>query len=511
MSKSAFLADTIKSLGCELDQEETFNFLAEQLRLFTVPPNRRRFSVETLILAFTLFHKSNACYTELQNTLCLPSKRMLRDISSNLSVNAGAQCEIYLEKKATLLKQHEKLVNLQLDEIHIKPKISYQAGQIVGSADNQKEEAATRIQAFMISSIMSKNKDIVSLVPVAKMTGDYLFELITKVIINVTNAGFTVNSVISDNNVINRKAFMLLSKTNSLQSYFLNPVNNSRIYILFDSVLKCIRNNWLNMKSNDKTFGFPDIDNCNLIHKASFYTLDKLYEMEKGSTIKKAYMLNYKSIHPHSIERQNVKLALRIFHVNNAAALRTLGPHNETLSNWQGTALFIDYILKFWNIFNVKTTVEGIHKRLPDCDPIRSINSHQMIWMAKFVSWLQSWKLYSMNHPNSFLTNETFIALSHTVKTVLVMIPDLLQHHNLKYILLSKFQTDNLEGRFGLYRQLSGCNYLVSVKDVMYSERKLKIKGLLRLFSSSKGVLTVSDFIASFSDIKTNKQDSSFI
>ena len=27
---------------------------------------------------------------------------------------------------------------------------------------------------------------------------------------------------------------------------------------------------------------------------------------------------------------------------------------------------------------------------LPDCDPIRSINSHQMIWMAKFVSWLQS-------------------------------------------------------------------------------------------------------------------------
>ena len=45
----------------------------------------------------------------------------------------------------------------------------------------------------------------------------------------------------------------------------------------------------------------------------------------------------------------------------------------------------------------------------------------------------------------------------------------------------------------------------------MYSERKLKIKGLLRLFSASKGVLTVSDFIASFSDIKTNKQDSSFI
>ena len=44
-----------------------------------------------------------------------------------------------------------------------------------------------QIQTFMISSIMSENKDIVSLVPVAIMTGVYLFKLITKVIINVTN------------------------------------------------------------------------------------------------------------------------------------------------------------------------------------------------------------------------------------------------------------------------------------------------------------------------------------
>ena len=52
---------------------------------------------------------------------------------------------------------------------------------------------------------------------------------------------------------------------------------------------------------------------------------------------------------------------------------------------------------------------------------------------------------------------------------------DIIQHHNLRYILLSKFQTDNLEGRYGLYKQ-HGCNYLVIVKDVMHSERKLKVK-----------------------------------
>ena len=145
------------------------------------------------------------------------------------------------------------------DEIHIKPCLSYQSGQLFGAADNQKEKVATQSQAFMISSIKSKNKDVVSLVPVAKMTGQYLYEPLQNVIINITNAGFIVNSVISDNNVINRSAFKLLAGADTLQPYFLNPVNKSRVYIiLFDSVhiMKCIRNKWLNVKSIDRNSHF---------------------------------------------------------------------------------------------------------------------------------------------------------------------------------------------------------------------------------------------------------------
>ena len=116
-----------------------------------------------------------------------------------------------------------------------------------------------------------------------------------------------------------------------------------------------------------------------------------------------------------------------------------------------------------------------------------------------------------MNNSKSFLTNDAFMTLLHVVKTILIMIPNHSQHQNLRYILLSKFQTDNSEGCFGLYKQLSSCNYLLSVKYVMHSERKQKIKGLLCLFTTSKGVLTVGDLIASFRDNKTNKQNFSFI
>ena len=141
----------------------------------------------------------------------------------------------------------------------------------------------------MVSSVLSKNKDVVSLIPVSKMTAEYLTELIRTVIVNLTKAGSIVCSVLSDNNVVNRKAFIALSGLPTLQPFFYNPVNNAKVYVLFDSVhiLKCIRNNWLNAKSLDKTFSFPDIDDHSLIYNSSFNTLDKLYTLERGLTIKK--------------------------------------------------------------------------------------------------------------------------------------------------------------------------------------------------------------------------------
>ena len=83
---------------------------------------------------------------------------------------------------------------------------------------------------------------------------------------------------------------------------------------LFDSVhiLKCIRNNWINLKNFERTFTFPGFNDYNEIFCASFVELEHIYEMEKSLTIKQAYRVSWKALHQHSIERQNVKLALHI-------------------------------------------------------------------------------------------------------------------------------------------------------------------------------------------------------
>ena len=261
-SKCQTIADSLLALGESIDNVPSCNFLSEQILLLCCRPHARRYSVDMIISAFSFFHRSRACYVERQKILTLPSIRLLKDISSNLS-STGNLSLSYLKNKADCLDHKELLVNIQLDEVHITSKLVYHSGKVIGSADNTDQpKPANRLQCFMLSSIMSPNRDVVCLVPVQRMTSEYLTQLIKDVIRIVTGAGYTIVSILSDNNVVNRKSFISLGGSDNLLPYMINPVNNvDKIYFLFDSVhlLKSVRNNWINLKNTHKTFTFPDI------------------------------------------------------------------------------------------------------------------------------------------------------------------------------------------------------------------------------------------------------------
>ena len=95
-SSSKALAHNVESFGVTIQREETCNFLAEQIRLLTTAAKGRRYSIDMLIYAFNLYHKSPACYEEVRKVLCLPSKHLIRDISSNIRVDSGNICQKYL-------------------------------------------------------------------------------------------------------------------------------------------------------------------------------------------------------------------------------------------------------------------------------------------------------------------------------------------------------------------------------------------------------------------------------
>ena len=186
----------------------------------------------------------------------LPYNTPLRDVASHLNTGGDTSSYKYLRNKVKYLKQHELLVTLQLDEIHIKPKMTYQNGKLIGNSGNNITRQSNRIQ----------------------------------------------------------------------------------------------------------TLTYPNFSDNDLIMHASFRNLITIYHMEKESILKEGFQLTWKSLFPNSIERQNVKLALKVFDRTTVAALEILGPQTDALDNWKGTASFINIIVKFWNIVNVKNTTKGLHK-----------------------------------------------------------------------------------------------------------------------------------------------------
>ena len=214
----------------------------------------------------------------------------------------------------------------------------------------------------------------------------------------------------------------------------------------------------------------------------------KLYLNERSNIIKTAPKLSQKVLFPSSFERQNVKYVLALFNEFTIAGLKS-----QSASNFNGTIEFLQCILKWWNIVNVKTLFKGQAKRLSEATAITEEHHDNILFLKKFCLWLDEWENISVpSYENTpikgrvgKLTKETLFALRHTSATLIECTSYLLNELEYSYILLGKFQTDQLENRFGLYRRMSGCNYNVSVSQILESEKTLKIMNLLKVRSTN--------------------------
>ena len=144
------------------------------------------------------------------------------------------------------------------------------------------------------------------------MPAEELLMHLKNMLLVVQKADYLVVSIITDGNRINNKLFKLLSgiaHKNELPLFIPYVVGSTRkIFLLFDSVhiLKCVRNNWINLKNYRKTLIFPEIDSLGNMVQASFVDLEVIHNLEMSKILKKALQLTWKALHPHSLERQNV-------------------------------------------------------------------------------------------------------------------------------------------------------------------------------------------------------------
>ena len=103
---------------------------------------------------------------------------------------------------------------------------------------------------------------------------------------------------------------------------------------------------------------------------AAFDDLRTLYKADKLSILKKAPKLTLKACWPSHLERQNVNLALRIFHESTAAGLSIF--HNEITKNENRHIVKIIHLInKIWNIYNINCAGRDIRFNNPNFAPLR--------------------------------------------------------------------------------------------------------------------------------------------
>ena len=434
--------------------------------------------------AITLYLQSRSCYSALREYVTLPHPNTIKSFFGTLG-NPGdiADCENTMKQVLSKLSHKERYCKILVDEIHIKPAIRYQGNHVVGFSCDDSSKAARTVVAIMIAPSMGKPAFVCRLILVYSLTHDFLYEQVLKVIeLLHKNGGFSY-LLMCDSLRTNQACFKLFQKTfGSEDIYSCNhPVSNDEFSILFllydpSHLLKNIRNNWQTEKMQKLKFTCPDDGR---IVTALWKDLINIYKSEEHLIIKST-KLNYATLFPTNFEKQKVCLATNVFNEKTVAELTSHG--------YSDTAMFVEHVTRLWNCLNVKTTDAGRNLNDSNREPCRSLEYERLMFIDDMGEQFKKMDASLSKYKGRVicLTVYTSNALHLTLKGIVALIK-LLLTKGFTYVFPGIFQSDRLEGEFGIYRQSAGGNYYISVQQVIngLSLQKLKLFDKLEVESKN--------------------------
>ena len=168
---------------------------------------------------------------------CLPHSRTLRRLTSALQVNSGLDdgTMTYLSMRMKKLEPRQRLVNLAMDEVYTAQSVELAGGRLYGETAGV---VTKTLFCTHINSIAGKYEDMISMLPVPHVTRDDIEETFNKVLKGLTQIGFKVVSVTTDNHRTNQSWHNSLGDSRRHPEFILNPYSESeeRIFTLYDPV-----------------------------------------------------------------------------------------------------------------------------------------------------------------------------------------------------------------------------------------------------------------------------------
>lgn len=456
----------IESESSSESRRKKLAFICEQLSHLTQSKSLQ-YSPSALVSALVWHSHSSSCYRAILNegVLTLPSERTLRRLSGRFNINSDTTIS-YLQKRRSCLNQFQSTVSLIFDEVYVHQTIDYHQGQFSGLCDSNGAVANT-VLCFMIKSLAGKFCDVICMYALNRLTVQILTKCFVSALEIAMNAGFEVVVTVCDNHKVNRQFLTDFLCEGTLSPSAANPLDpSSSIFVLLDPThtMKNIYNNF-QKKGKFSVPGTPDTTNT---YSADFNHIRQLFEMESCQSLRMAHKLSSGCFNPSSIQRTSAKLTYSVFHESTVNAMEYYATHGK--ESWAGTARFLRFIHTLMAIINVKDSTVGIRKRDDNRKPIGSIDDERLSLLENYCTFFQEWNASG----NKGLTSETRTACISMCQTLPQLTRYLLQK-GFSFVLLGHVQSDELEHRFGRYRQMSGSNYFISVKQIVESEKKIKL------------------------------------
>ena len=173
--------------------------------------------------------------------------------------------------------------------------------------------------------------------------------------------------------------------------------------------------------------------------------------------------MSYQALHPYD-KKQNVNLALALFHDTTIAACKCYLPDRSDMAS-------------FLKLINVWWTISYSNRKF-DINPLGSAvtaDHGKLNFLEEMADFIEEWN----KSPHFCLSKQTAHALITTLRAHAMLMKDLFED-GYQYVMTRRLQSDPIENRFSQYRQMSGGRFLVSLREVLSSERILACRSLLK-------------------------------
>ena len=189
-----------------------------------------------------------------------------------------------------------------------------------------------------------------------------------------------------------------------------------------------------------------------------------IHKAELESDLKET-KLDYTTLHPNNFEKQKVHLVVNVFNDKTCAVL-------DRKPGMEGTAKFVKYVTRMWNILNIKSCDIAVRLDDPDRQTFTDPNVSRLDFLLQMATMFKQMDNSVRGQRIKGLTSETSNALHRTLVGIVDLIRTLL-NQGYAYVLPGKFSSDRIEGEFGICRKSSGGKFLISAEQVFNSLNKL--------------------------------------